>query len=506
LEGAKEEIKKALANREERFIHLARTQIYEHPSSPYLKLIKIAGCVFADLQTQVRRYGLEATLQRLAREGVYLTAEKFKGKKAVVRGQESFRVAPSCFESSNVGAGYQTQSSGTTNDPIRSFASLDLLAIRTPVTYFAFLAHDLFSHAHAMYEATLPGSAGVNNLMIYARMGVVAERWFARKIPIRSKIESMYHYLATQLLVHAAMRFGPGFPKPEFIETNEINRIVHWAAEKQRQKTQCCIATAASNATRIARVASRSGTSLAGTKFIVSGEPFTKAKQEVIEKAGARATPRYAYGGSVNIGYGCAKPVYTDEIHVNKHLVALFPHPCPRENAGLTLHPLLCTTLHPPVPRLLFNVENGDYGCLTRRNCGCALEEVGLSLHLHHIRSFEKFTSEGMNYYYGDLFDLIEEILPAEFGGGPGDYQLVEEEDSDSQTRLTLLVHPEVGELNKSRILSRLKEGLAQGSRSNRFMSSLWQDVGTFRVKRDIPHCSGRGKLLPLHIATRPHA
>jgi hypothetical protein len=351
-----------------------------------------------------------------------------------------------------------------------------------------------------MYEATLPGAAGVNNLMIYARMGVVAERWFARKILIPSKIESMYHYLATELLARAARRFGPGFPKPEFIETTEIDRIVHWVADNQRQNHQCCITTAASNAARIARVASRLGISLAGTKFIVSGEPFTKAKQEVIEKAGARATPRYAYGGSVNIGFGCANPVYTDEIHVNKHLVALFPNPRSRENGGLTLHPLLCTTLHPSVPRLLFNVENGDYGCLTERNCGCALEEVGLSLHLHQIRSFEKLTSEGMNYFYCEFFELMEEVLPAEFGGGPGDYQLVEEEDDQSQTRLTLLVHPDVSDVNENRLLARLKEVLAQGSRNNRFMSNVWQDSGTLRIRREIPHCSGRGKILPLHI------
>ena len=136
---------------------------------------------------QVRRFGVEATLKQLAREGVYFTSEEFKGKKEVIRGGQSFRVVPELFDRRGVSAGYQTQSSGTTNDPIRSFVSLDLLAIRTPVTYVFFVAHGLFSHAHAMYDAILPGSAGINNLLIYARMGVMAERWFARKVPIKSK-------------------------------------------------------------------------------------------------------------------------------------------------------------------------------------------------------------------------------------------------------------------------------------------------------------------------------
>ncbi len=76
----------------------------------------------------------------------------------------------------------------------------------------------------------------------------------------------------------------------------------------------------------------------------------------------------------------------------------------------------------------------------------------------------------------------------------------MEEEDSTGQTRLTLLVHPEVGKLDEDRLLSRLMEGLAQGSRGNRFMSKLWQDAGTFRIKREIPFASPRGKILPLHI------
>jgi hypothetical protein len=58
-----------------------------------------------------------------------------------------------------------------------------------------------------------------------------------------------------------------------------------------------------------------------------------------------------------------------------------------------------------------------------------------------------------MNYFYGDLFEFIETTLPAEFGGDPGDYQLVEEEDCNAQTRLTLLVHPEVGQFDEKKSL-----------------------------------------------------
>lgn len=87
-----------------------------------------------------------------------------------------------------------------------------------------------------------------------------------------------------------------------------------------------------------------------------------------------------------------------------------------------------------------------------------------------------------MNYFYGDIFDFMETTLPSEFGGGPGDYQLVEEEDANAQTRLTLLIHPDIGDLDEARVMARIHEMLGKGSRANRFMIGLWKNVGTFRI------------------------
>jgi len=109
-------------------------------------------------------------------------------------------------------------------------------------------------------------------------------------------------------------------------------------------------------------------------------------------------------------------------------------------------------------------------------------------------------TSEGMNYSGSDLFELLENTIPSEFGGGPGDYQLVEEEDQNGQTRLTLVIHPKVGDLNEAKLLSRLQQSLAQGSRNHRFISRIWRDAETFRIRREAPYGSARGKILPLHI------
>jgi hypothetical protein len=107
-----------------------------------------------------------------------------------------------------------------------------------------------------------------------------------------------------------------------------------------------------------------------------------------------------------------------------------------------------------------------------------------------------------MNYFYGDHYEFFEKTFPSEFGGGPGDYQLVEEEDENGHTRLTLLVDPGVGEVDEEKILGWLRAALSEGSRANQFMAGVWQNAGTLRVKREVPHASPRGKILPLHI---PH-
>jgi hypothetical protein len=463
-------------------------------------LLKLAGCDYGDLQNHVRRHGLEKTLEQLASEGVYLTSDEFKGKKEIVRGKDHFRASPDAFARSGFTASFVAQSSGTRNHPIQSRISLDWLRIRALGIGLFLSSHNLCSHAHAIYEPILPASTGINNLLYNAKFRIPTERWFARKVPADSPLEAFYNYSVTYLVVMSARLLGHRFPKPEFIEDQNIEAILRWVEAKRTQGRACCIKTTASNAAKIANLACKIGVSLDGTKFISGGEPFTESKQEVIRQAGASAVPRYNYGGGLTVGLGCANPLHTDEVHVNQYMLAVIRQPKPLLIHDRVIRPLLCTTLHSSAPRLLLNVDNGDYANLLFRDCGCALQRAGLTLHLHHIRSYEKFTGEGMNYYYGDLFEMLEKSLPCEFGGGPGDYQLVEEEDGAGQTRLTLLVHPSVEKLDEEKLLSRLRLELAQGSRNNRFMSKLWEDSGTFRIRREIPHASPRGKILPLHL------
>jgi hypothetical protein len=189
---AEEAVKRAVETREERFLHSIYTQVYERPASLYFKLLTHAGCAFGDLKVSVRRHGLEGALGKLASEGVYLTSEEFKGKREVTRGTLSFQTAPDDFQHASSQAGFATQSSGTSNRPVRTFVPLHYLAVRALVHCLFLSAHDLLSCAHTMYDGILPASGGINNLLMHSRIGVPAERWFARRVPDLSWRDDLY--------------------------------------------------------------------------------------------------------------------------------------------------------------------------------------------------------------------------------------------------------------------------------------------------------------------------
>ncbi len=76
-----------------------------------------------------------------------------------------------------------------------------------------------------------------------------------------------------------------------------------------------------------------------------------------------------------------------------------------------------------------------------------------------------------------------------------------EEEDAQGQTRMSVLVSPELGEVDEEQLVRTILAELAKENDSQRMMARVWADAGTLRVRRERPLTTARGKLLPLHIA-----
>ncbi len=122
------------------------------------------------------------------------------------------------------------------------------------------------------------------------------------------------------------------------------------------------------------------------------------------------------------------------------------------------------------------------------------------SVHIYNIRSYDKLTSQGQTFFGSDLIRIIEEVLPARFGGTSIDYQMVEEEDNDSSTHLSVLVSPEVGIVDEDELIRSVLSELSKGKDYLRMMADVWSQSKTLRVKRMRPITTAGGKLLPLHI------
>lgn len=166
---------------------------------------------------------------------------------------------------------------------------------------------------------------------------------------------------------------------------------------------------------------------------------------------------------------------------------------------GAEVAAFFLTTLLPSCPKLMLNVETGDYGVLERRACGCGLDQLGLGQHVHGVRSYEKLTSEGMTFYGEELMRVIEEVLPARFGGGPTDYQFVEEE-QDGRVSVSLYAAPSLGPIDPIALGEAALRGLGGVSGTREMMSEVWRQGEVLRIVRADPLSTGVAKVLPLHL------
>src|SRR5262249_55919496 len=155
--------------------------------------------------------------------------------------------------------------------------------------------------------------------------------------------------------------------------------------------------------------------------------------------------PTFAFTEFGAAAYPCARPAGPDDMHLCRDTAAVVQRRRPADQMGTEVDALLFTSLRPEARRVLLNMETGDYGRITERRCGCLLEQAGWTEHLADVRSFEKLNLESWAFLGSTLVTLVEEILPARFGGDPTDYQLVEQEEQDGRPRLAVLVHPRLG-------------------------------------------------------------
>jgi hypothetical protein len=501
VEQAREAVRRGLDARDDNFLGIARRSIYDNPGSPYLPLLQRAGCTYADLESSVRSQGLEPTLANLRAEGVYVTFEEYKGRRRIERGDLVVETDDHSFDNPLTRKGYEGSTGGSTGRRgTRVDTDLDNLMSQAPHLLIARHVHGIFRQPMCVWHGSLPDSTGIGIYLRAVPTGGYPKRWHtpitgpAARPPLRFR-------LATGYLLAVSRLMGVPCPRPDPLPVGRAVEIARWANEAVREHGGCEVTTTISLAVRVAMAAHEAGIDLSGATFLCGGEPFTAAKNATIQRVGARAVPLYISEDTGPMGIPCADPVEENDQHLLEDNLALIQHPREIYGADVAVDAFYFTSLKAMSSKVLLNMESDDYGIVEERACGCPLEQLGYRRHLRRIRSFGKLTGEGVTLVGSEMLRVLEEVLPQRFGASPQDFQLLEEEGEDGLTRLTLLVHPDVEIEREEELLEVMLQELSEGSLAGGLASSLWEQGDTFRVRRQPPIWTERGKLIPIRSA-----
>ena len=494
-----------LENRDKSLLDLIRTAVYGYSDSPYLPLLSYAGCEYGDLERLVKTAGADKALAQLADEGVYLSIEEYKGRTPIVRGSITYQVKETDFDNPCLAPQVETRTSGGRGAGTRTAYELAFLAD----SWSAHLAVALEALGvkggapYGLWLPIMPGSGPIV-LLAYTKCGVIPTRWFS-PLTSREIRPSMKSRVGTHGLLLAARMFGIRWPRPEYLPLKEAEQVARWIHTQLQTHGQCCFNSYTSTAVRVCQAATRASIDLSGAIFLFGGEPLTESKHQALLSAGvSRYLVMYGSMDAGYLGLSCFSPQKCDDVHLFDDSFVFNERSRQVVHAETEVSASLVSSLLPTTPKILLNVETGDWGVRGNWPCSCEWGRLGLEQHMHSIRSFDKLTSEGMTFAGSGLYRLLDEILPRQFGGGAGDYQLVEEEDTSGKTRISIVASPDVGEIDEQRLLQTVVDRLSKGQDFHRMMGHMWVESGTMRVIRERPFVSSAGKVLPLHVKGTP--
>ncbi|OFX29645.1 MAG: hypothetical protein A2Z07_07650 [Armatimonadetes bacterium RBG_16_67_12] len=478
-----------LRNRETRFLTIAERAVYGHSGSPYLELLRSCGCEYGDLKTLVAQRGLEGAMSHLAASGVYVTFDEFKGRREVVRGSRRFAFRDVDFDNPQITSHFEVRSGGTRGPATAVKTHLDFVTELATSTALAFRVHGLTGHDHIIWLVS-----GVTPMLIYARLGRPPLAWLYSVDPLPFTVRAGSQYLAV-----LSRLLGRPLPHPAFHDLTDPSGMAARLAALLGAGKKITVTTYASSAVRISAAAREQGLDLRGVCYITLGEPFTTGKRTIVEDSGAQALVRYAFTEGGILGYACGSPRESDDLHFFTDCYGLGQRRRPVGATGPDVDAFLVTSLLPSAPKILLNVETGDYGLIERRECGCEMGTAGLTTHVSGIRSFEKLSGEGMTFVQTDLLRILDEVLPAKFGGTGADYQVLEEEENGI-LRLSLIISPRLGAVDEERARDAFLEALGHEGGLERLGAEFWRRANTVTVKREWPKATKAGKILPFQL------
>lgn len=491
-------IARQFARREQVWLGLVERVVFSNPANPFHQMFRLADCSFGDLKALVEREGLEPALSVLHKAGIYLTHDEFKGRAPIVRSNRTIAATPGCFLNPTVKTGIESTSGGSRSagTPVRGAIPSRLYAEARHRLRWKELGIE--DREQISVKAVLPAADGLMGCVMASRAGRRHGPWFSS---MSSSLDAAHYRFATHCLVALARAYGERVPFPTCLPPNDYSPVSECLAQRRLQGVSCVVTTHPSLAARVAAAAAAKGHDIRGTVFLVGGEALTDARRRVIESAGASVFPSYPISEIGTVGAACRRMTSGNCVHISEDAMAVISYRRKAPLSEVEVDSLLFTPLLEHGSYVVINLEMDDCGVIEPAGCDCLYARLGFRRRIRDIASFGKLTGVGVTLAGTDVVRVLEEALPSRFGGGVGDYQLVER-DGGVQARLQLRVSRRLALRSPGEVRDFFLRELRQFE-GGAGASRIWRDTGALEVVHEDPLMTLRGKVLPLHLLGR---
>jgi hypothetical protein len=488
-------VKRRMENRQQNFLQTAREMVYAYSQSPYRALLLWAGCQYGDLETNVRRHGVEATLTKLKDAGVYVSLEEFKSKTPICRNGLTIEASETDFDNPLCHkVSILASTSGSRSKGVQVAYNWEFLNEEAENELLFYDGYGLLGIPLAFWLPVLPCVSGIHNLLMNIKYHKIPDTWFSQLQAGDANISRQNRTAINNILLCCKILRYP-VPRPEFAGVDDAEKVARWVEAAAKKKGRCMVRTYASSAVRLIQAAIEKGIDISGNVVITGAEPLTPQRASFMRSAGVLPLTRYVATETGLLGASCKDGDICDDMHIYLDRHAVIQR---RRNTAIgnyAVDSYLFASLLTTASKVMFNTELGDFGQLTQRPCNCVFGQLGMNVHVAHVRSSDKLTCEGMTLLGTELDGAVGETV-REAGGGPDDYQFWETQNEIGMPRLVIAVSPDVQALDEKRFVQIVLKKLRDKNIS--LTSQFWEQADTLHLIRAKPEYTRGCKMLPI--------